>query len=260
MAQKPDDNNKLYALHAPEVVCISKGKAHKRYEFGCKVSSAATNREGLFITAMAFEGNPYDGHTLNATAAKTKEMTEVANKTPRRKQRGISSFFVHAPPRLRSRLVASRRSALLRSRRKRRGMYPKEIQRLYVDKGYRGHDDHGKATVMISGNKRGLSPTMKRCYKRRSAIEPMIGHANNDRRLGRNYLLGADGDKINAILAAAGHNLRLVLRPLALLFARILEAVFSIFFAKNRHTGRYNNPVRIKRYLIKTNQSALSIA
>ena len=71
LAQKPDDSNKLYALHAPEVVCISKGKAHKRYEFGCKVGIAATNREGLFIAAMAFEGNPYDGHTLKASAAKT---------------------------------------------------------------------------------------------------------------------------------------------------------------------------------------------
>ena len=183
LAQKSDDNNKLYALHAPEVVCISKGKAHKRYEFGCKVGIAATNREGLFLAAMAFEGNPYDGHTLKANAAKTEEMTGVA------------------------------------------------IQRLYADKGYRGHDYDGEAKVMLSGNKRGLTPTMKRELKRRSAIEPMIGHAKNDGRLGRNYLLGTDGDKINAILAAAGHNLRLVLRRLALLLARILGAVGYILAA-----------------------------
>ena len=177
LTQKPDDNNKLYALHAPEVVCISKGKAHKRYEFGCKVGIAATNREGLFIAAMAFEGNPYDGHTLNDTAQKAEAMTG-------------------AP-----------------------------IQRLYADKGYQGHDYEGEAKVMLSGNKRGLTPTMKRELKRRSAIEPMIGHAKNDGRLGRNYLLGTAGDKINAILAAAGHNLRLVLKRLALLFARISEVV-----------------------------------
>jgi IS5 family transposase len=183
LAQKSDDNNKLYALHAPEVVCISKGKAHKRYEFGCKVGIAATNREGLFLAAMAFEGNPYDGHTLKANAAKTEEMTGVA------------------------------------------------IQRLYADKGYRGHDYDGEAKVMLSGNKRGLTPTMKRELKRRSAIEPMIGHAKNDGRLGRNYLLGTDGDKINAILAAAGHNLRLVLRRMALLPARILGAVGYILAA-----------------------------
>ncbi len=180
LAQKPDDSNKLYALHAPEVVCISKGKAHKRYEFGCNVGIAATNREGLFIAAMAFEGNPYDGHTLKATAAKAEEMTGVA------------------------------------------------IQRLYVDEGYRGNDYDGKAKVMISGSKRGLTPTMKRELKRRSAIEPMIGHAKNDGRLGRNYLPGADGDEINALLAAAGHNLRLVLARLARLLAQSIGAVVQL--------------------------------
>ena len=177
LAQKPNDSNKLYSLHASEVVCISKGKAHKRYEFGCKVGIAATNREGLFIAAIAFEGNPYDGHTLKASAAKTEEMTGVA------------------------------------------------IQRLYVDKGYRGHDYGGEAKVMISGKKRGLTPTMKRELKRRSAIEPMIGHAKNDGRLGRNYLLGTDGDKINALLAAAGHNLRLILTRLERLLARFISTV-----------------------------------
>jgi IS5 family transposase len=80
LAQQPKDKNKLYSLHAPEVVCIAwpkgtrsvKGKAHKRYEFGCKVGIAATNREGLFLAAKAFEDNPYDGHTLQATIASTR--------------------------------------------------------------------------------------------------------------------------------------------------------------------------------------------
>ncbi len=192
--QQPKDNNKLYALHAPEVVCISKGKAHKRYEFGCKVGLAATNREGLFIAAMAFEGNPYDGHTLKATAAKAEAMTGVA------------------------------------------------IQRLYADKGYQGHDYDGGAKVMLSGNNRGLTPTMKRELKRRSAIEPMIGHAKNDGRLGRNYLLGTAGDKINAILAAAGNNLRLVLRRLALLFARILGAILYILAAMTAISAAATDP------------------
>lgn len=62
--QKRNDKNKVYSVHAPEVECISKGKAHKRYEFGCKVSVAATSRGGWFVGAMAKHGNPYDGHTL----------------------------------------------------------------------------------------------------------------------------------------------------------------------------------------------------
>jgi transposase, IS5 family len=58
------EKKKIYSVHAPEVECISKGKAHKRYEFGCKVSMAATIRGGWFVGAMAVHGNPYDGHTL----------------------------------------------------------------------------------------------------------------------------------------------------------------------------------------------------
>jgi IS5 family transposase len=77
---------------------------------------------------------------------------------------------------------------------------------------------------MLSGSKRGLTPAMKRELKRRSAIEPMIGHAKNDGRLGRNYLRGTADDKIDALLATAGH-LRLVLARLPLLLARFIGAV-----------------------------------
>lgn len=66
-SQKRKDKNKIYSVHAPEVECISKGKAHKRYEFGCKVSVAATSKGGWFVGAMAIHGNPYDGHTLSKT-------------------------------------------------------------------------------------------------------------------------------------------------------------------------------------------------
>lgn len=62
--QQRHDKNKIYSVHEPAVDCISKGKAHKRYEFGCKVSVAATSRGGWFVGAEALHGNPYDGHTL----------------------------------------------------------------------------------------------------------------------------------------------------------------------------------------------------
>jgi IS5 family transposase len=62
--QRPKDKNKLYALHAPEVECIGKGKARQPYEFGVKVSLAITEKQGLIVGARAFPGNPYDGHTL----------------------------------------------------------------------------------------------------------------------------------------------------------------------------------------------------
>lgn len=62
--QRPKDKGKLYALHAPEVECIGKGKARQPYEFGVKVSLPITEKQGLIIGARAFPGNPYDGHTL----------------------------------------------------------------------------------------------------------------------------------------------------------------------------------------------------
>ncbi len=62
--QQRHSKNKLYALHAPEVECIGKGKARKPYEFGVKVSLAVTHKLGLMVGARTFPGNPYDGHTL----------------------------------------------------------------------------------------------------------------------------------------------------------------------------------------------------
>ena len=64
--QRPKDKNKLYALHAPEVECIGKGKARQPYEFGVKVGIAIGIDCGLIVGARSFAGNPYDGHTLGA--------------------------------------------------------------------------------------------------------------------------------------------------------------------------------------------------
>ena len=73
--QQQKDKNKVYSVHAPEVECISKGKAHKRYEFGCKVSVAATSKGGWFLGAMAIHGNPYDGHTLKDALSQIQRVT-----------------------------------------------------------------------------------------------------------------------------------------------------------------------------------------
>ena len=76
--QQPKDKNKLYALHAPEVECISKGKARNRYEFGVKVSLAVTHKQGLMVGAKRFVGNPYDGHTLAAQISQCNELIQGA--------------------------------------------------------------------------------------------------------------------------------------------------------------------------------------
>jgi len=75
LAQQKQDKNKLYSLHAPEVECISKGKAHKRYEFGVKASIATTNKSNFVVGGMALPGNPYDGHTLTKALEQVRRMT-----------------------------------------------------------------------------------------------------------------------------------------------------------------------------------------
>lgn len=101
-----------------------------------------------------------------------------------------------------------------------------EVERAYVDRGYRGHDAD-RTRVFISGQKRGITPTIRRERRRRSAIEPVIGHMKSDGHLGRNFLLGSQGDATNLVLAAAGHNLRLLRAWLAWLLARLLSLLTS---------------------------------
>jgi len=73
--QVKKDKNKLYSVHAPEVECIAKGKAHKRYEFGCKVSIATTSRDNWVIGVQALHSNPYDGHSLKEMLVQVKSLT-----------------------------------------------------------------------------------------------------------------------------------------------------------------------------------------
>jgi len=81
--QQPKDKNKLYALHAPEVECIGKGKARKPYEFGVKASIAVTHKSGLMVGARTFPGNPYDGHILSAQLEQTRILLEDVEREPK---------------------------------------------------------------------------------------------------------------------------------------------------------------------------------
>ena len=194
LTQKKDSSNKLYSLHAPEVECISKGKAHKRYEFGVKASIAVTNRSNFVVGGLALPGDPYDGHTL---------------------KRALDQV----------RMLCGQR-----------------IEEVYVDRGYRGHDETDSA-VYISGQKRGVTARIRRCLKRRQAIEPIISHLKHDGWLGRNHLKGTEGDTMNVLLSFAGHNLRLILIRLRDRCARFFVAqFFAGLFTKN---GGFQVPITI---------------
>lgn len=102
-----------------------------------------------------------------------------------------------------------------------------------VDKGYRGVEIEG-VRILMSGQKRGITRTLKAMIRRRSAIEPAIGHMKMDGRLGRNPLKGALGDALHAVMCGAGHNLRLILAALRLLCAQFgltMQAILAVLIA-----------------------------
>jgi len=181
--QRRTDKNKLYSIFAPEVECIAKGKADKKYEFGCKTSFVSTSKNNWIVGAQALHGNPYDGHTL-AEALRQSE--------------GLTGW---------------------------------KCRDIYCDRGYRGvkiagGDDYN---IHLAGRRRkGLTRSEHRWLKRRSAIEPLIGHLKEDHRLNRNHLLRKTGDRINAIMAACGFNIKKLLRAfLRLVLSRVKIALVS---------------------------------
>jgi transposase, IS5 family len=104
-----------------------------------------------------------------------------------------------------------------------------EVRRIHVDKGYRGHSHPHRFRVWISGQVRRVTKPIRREMRRRAAVEPVIGHLKADHRMERNYLKGRDGDRANAVLAAAGYNFSLLLRWLeGLLRALLLLVVWRV--------------------------------
>ena len=201
LEQTRTSKKKLYSVHAPEVECICKGKAHKRYEFGCKASVATTSKSNWIVGVEALHGNPYDGHTLRGAIQQVERLT---------------------------------------------GQTPDDV---IVDQGYRGHGYTGSAVIHVVRTipKRAMR-ALKRMLRRRAAIEPTIGHLKSGNRMNRNYLTGQVGDKINAVLAAAGYNFRKLLRWLV--FAPIswllgwLDAMLVVEITRRPRPSRSFAPAR----------------
>jgi IS5 family transposase len=101
-----------------------------------------------------------------------------------------------------------------------------ETSRIHVDKCYRAYSHPHSLRVWISGQARRVTSAIRREMRRRAAVEPVIGHLKAEHRMGRSYLKGPRGVRINAILAAAGYNFSLLSRWLAVIF-RVLMVVLA---------------------------------
>lgn len=190
LGQHQKSKDKIYSLHEPEVYCMSKGKAHKKYEYGCKSSLVLTQNTGIIVGAMSFKTNRYDGHTLEDVLQQTQNLTGIIPKTAT------------------------------------------------VDRGYRGQQKVGETTINIP------KPPLKKdndyqkrkkrtFFRRRGAIEPIIGHLKTDHRVARNFLKGQIGDSINFMMAAAGFNFRKLMKKLK---AQAFWLIFKVISKMNYYS------------------------
>jgi IS5 family transposase len=169
--QQRTDTHKVYSLHEPHTACIAKGKAHKKYEFGRKVSLAITANSQVVVAATMAEGNAHDSKTLEPTLDQYQQLS---------------------------------------------GELP---QKVIVDRGYRGKTNVLGVQVWYPGRfkaagDRNKKRRLRRWFRKRTAIEPIIGHLKSDYGMARSYLKGAHGAQMNLLLAASAWNLQLWIRQL----------------------------------------------
>ena len=177
LQQRRDSKNKIYSIHEPHVECIAKGKAHQRYEFGCKVGFSVTAKGNWIVGAQAFNGNPYDGHTLKTSLEQTERLTNI------------------------------------------------KIQQATCDQGYRGHGVEGTNVLIVPRRKNKAGKAIRHWWRRRNAIEPIIGHSKSDHRLNRNQLAGELGDQFNVIFAACGFNIKKLIRAFWLFIHNVVNNI-----------------------------------
>ena len=190
LSQIKNDKNKIYSLHEPDVHCISKGKEHKKYEFGNKVSILLTKNTGVIVGALSF-GNPYDGHTLDSVLIQHEQLTG------------------------------------------------KRAKNVWADRGYRGKTQIDATEVKIPkplSNKisRYRKEKEKKSFRRRAAIEPIIGHLKSDNRLNKNYYKGIQGDTVNVLLATAAFNFKRMMNKWKHSFLSFFIDLLRRFLADDR--------------------------
>lgn len=190
LAQQRNDKDKRYSLHEPDVWCIAKGKAHRKYEFGNKVSVACTAKSLVVMGVKSFEGTPYDGHTLEESLAQVERVREPLG-----------------------------------------GERPSDA---VCDRGYRGKKKIGSTDVHIpSRSSKSHTAYQKRKlrerFRRRAAIEPIIGHLKADHRMGRNFLDFAIGNMVNALMAGAAFNFKKRLKQISSAFFRLLSSLYRLW-------------------------------
>ncbi len=179
LSQKRGESNKVYSLHEPEVKCYTKGKEHKRFEFGSKASFLITQNTGVIVGALNFTETLHDSKTVP-------EALEQYHR-----------------------------------------LMKKEPKNLFLDRGYRGPKKIGNTELHTPRPDKNISKSKRKRYKRRAAIEPIIGHLKHDYRMIRNYLKGTVGDAINVMMAAAAMNFKRMMNKWTRQFIFFLQNILK---------------------------------
>ena len=184
--QKIKDKNKVYSLHEQDVYVITKGKDHKKYEYGTKASIVTTMTSNVIVGVSCHSKNEHDSKTLEAALTSANK-----NRT-------------------------------------------KPIIEAICDRGYRGKKKVLGTAICIPDTSRKIDSKYqkeqkRKKFRRRAAIEPIIGHLKSDYRLCRNYLKGFIGDQINLLMAACAWNLK---KWLNLFLCHFSYALFFVFRLK----------------------------
>ena len=189
LTQERNSKDKIYSLHEPQTACIAKGKAHKAYEFGTKVTVVRGRKTGVITSVKRFSGNPHDSKTLEESLAQSERVRKYIG--------GTRPSIASTDRGFRGKSEVNGTQIILPKNKKESSKYKQEVAR-------------------------------KR-FRARAAIEPTISHLKRNHSLGLNFLKGVDGDVYNALLAGIGYNLKLRFSQIKEQFIFWLEFVIRFF-------------------------------
>ena len=196
LTQERTSKDKIYSLREPQTACIAKGKAHKAYEFGTKVSVVRGRKTGVITSVKRFAGNPHDSKTLEESLAQSERVRKHIGGT-------------------RPKIVSADRGY--------RGINQVETTQILIPKSKKETTKYKQEEA-------------RKRFRGRAAIEPTISHMKRNHCLGLNFLKGVAGDIHNALLAGLGYNLKLRFNQIKQEIALWLQLLLTLIRLINQTT------------------------
>jgi len=205
LAQERNDKNKVYSLHEVDAYAINKGKDHKGYEFGTKASIASTKASGIIVGVAAHKENIHDSKTLPSVLDNVHKnrSTPVEEAVCDRGYIGVKevrnnydALYLYFYFMLYYFTLHQKEVILL-----------KFLQAIEMIPIAYTTTISIPSTVRKKDTKKELEIKRQK-FRRRAAIEPIIGHLKSDHRMVRNFLKGFKGDEVNLLMAASAFNLK----------------------------------------------------